>query len=93
MVEVELNLLNIFQLRVKKSSIIYEGNKVGDIITKFVEEYKDKLDNELLSNNKKKLEKKMVIILNGRNIEYLNKYKTELEEGDKLHVSVPLAGG
>ena len=93
MVKVELNLLNIFHLRIKKSSIIYEGNTVGDIITKFVEEYKDNLDNALLSSNKKKLDKKMVIILNGRNIEYLNKYKTELKEGDKLHVSVPLAGG
>ncbi len=93
MVEVELNLLNIFQLRIKKSSIIYEGNTVGDIITKFVKEYKEKLDNELLSINKKKLDKRMVIILNGRNIEYLNKYKTELKEGDKIHISVPLAGG
>ena len=55
MVKVDLNLLNIFVLRVKKNKIQYEGDTVGDIISQFLKEYKDLLDDGILSKNKKKL--------------------------------------
>ncbi|MFX1395539.1 MAG: MoaD/ThiS family protein [Promethearchaeota archaeon] len=93
MVQVELNLLNIFQLRVGKRMLVYEGNTVGDIISKFLKEHQASLDAQLISKNKKKLNKQMVIILNGRNIEHLKTYDTKLSEGDKLYISAPLAGG
>ncbi len=93
MVEVDLNLLNIFALNVEKNLIKYEGQIVGDIISQFLKDYKDYLEEGLLSKNKKKLNKKILILVNGRNIEYLNKYKTELKEGDKVYLSIPLSGG
>ena len=93
MVKVDLNLLNIFVLKVKKNNIQYEGNTVGDIISQFLKEYKDLLDDSILSKNKKKLNPQMVILLNGRNISYMKNYKTKLKEGDKLYISFPISGG
>jgi len=74
MVKVDLNLLNIFVLRVKKNKIVYEGDTVGDIISQF-------------------LNSQMIILLNGRNISYMQNYKTKLNEGDQLYISFPISGG
>ena len=93
MVKVDLNLLNIFVLRVNKNKIIYEGNTVGDIITQFLKEHKNLLDDSILSKNKKKLNPIMVILLNGRNITYMKNYRTKLKEGDQLYISFPISGG
>jgi molybdopterin converting factor small subunit len=93
MVKVDLNLLNIFVLRVKKSKIQYEGDTVGDIISQFLAGYKDLLDDSILSKNKKKLNPQMVILLNGRNITYMKNYKTKLKEGDQIYLSFPISGG
>jgi len=93
MVKVDLNLLNIFVLRVKKNTIQYEGETVGDIISQFLKEYKDLLDDSILSKNKKKLNPQMIILLNGRNITYMKNYKTILNEGDQLYLSFPISGG
>lgn len=93
MVKVDLNLLNIFVLKVKKNKIIYEGNTVSDIITQFLKEHKNLLDGSILSKNKKKLNPLMVILLNGRNITYMKNYKTKLKEGDQLYISFPISGG
>ena len=93
MVKVDLNLLNIFVLRVKKNTIQYEGDIVGDIISQFLKEYKDLLDDSILSKNKKKLNSQMIILLNGRNITYMKNYKTKLKEGDQLYISFPISGG
>jgi len=93
MVKVDLNLLNIFVLKVKKNTIQYEGNTVGDIITQFLKEHKNLLDDSILSKNKKKLNPIMVILLNGRNITYMKNYKTKLKEGDQLYISFPISGG
>ena len=93
MVKVDLNLLNIFVLKVKKNTIQYEGNTVGDIITQFLKEHKNLLDDSILSKNKKKLNPIMIILLNGRNITYMKNYKTKLKEGDQLYISFPISGG
>ena len=93
MVKVDLNLLNIFVLRVKKNTIQYEGDTVGDIISQFLKEYKDLLDDSILTKNKKKLNPQMIILLNGRNITYMKNYKTKLSEGDQLYLSFPISGG
>lgn len=93
MVKIKLNLLNIFQLRLNKKSVEYEGETVGDIIKQFVKEFREQLDPGLLDKKKKKLNKGMLILLNGRNIEFLEKYKTKLNVEDKLYISIPLGGG
>ena len=93
MAKVKLNLLNIFQLRVNKKFIDYEGKIVGDIISQFLIEHKEKLDDGLLNKNRKQFNTQVLILLNGRNIKYLKNYKTNLNDGDELHLSYALAGG
>lgn len=93
MAKVKLNLLNIFQLRINKKAIDYSGKTVGDIISQFLSEYRDKLDDELFDTKKKKFNAQILILLNGRNIKYLKNYKTNLKDGDLLYLSYALAGG
>ena len=93
MAKVELNLLNIFWLYIKKKAIEYQGKNVGDIISKFINEHKDELDGRLLSKNKKKLNSQMLILLNGKDVHYMKKYRTKLKDGDKIFLSAPLSGG
>ncbi len=93
MAKVTLNLLNMFVLKIKKNTLEYEGKTVGEIISQFLEEYREKLDGSILSKNKKKLNPIMVILLNGKNITYLKNYKTKLNDGDKLYLSFPISGG
>ncbi len=93
MAKVKLNLLNIFQLKINKKFIEYDGKTVGDIILKFLNEYKEKLDDALLSKNKKKFNPQILILLNGRNIKYLKNYKTRLKDADDIYLSFALAGG
>lgn len=93
MPKITLNLLNIFALKIGESSVEYEGNTVEDIISQFLNDYKDKLDDALMSRNKKKLHTDILILVNGRNVKYLNKYKTMLKDEDQVYISIALAGG
>ncbi len=93
MVNVNLNLLNIFALQLNKNVIQCEGNTVGEIITEFIREYKNSLDPRLLSPNQKKLNEQILILVNGQNIESLKRYKTKLKEGDNIYLSIALSGG
>jgi molybdopterin converting factor small subunit len=93
MAKIKLNLLNIFQLRINKKFINYEGKSVGDVISQFLRENRDKLDAGLLDKNKKQFNAQVLILLNGRNIKYLKNYKTSLTDGDELYLSYALAGG
>ncbi|MHA2035242.1 MAG: MoaD/ThiS family protein [Promethearchaeota archaeon] len=93
MAKVKLNLLNIFQLRTDIKSVEYEGKTVGDIISQFLSEHSSKLDDEMLSKNKKKFNSQVLILLNGRNIKYLKDYRTKLKDSDELYLSFALAGG
>lgn len=93
MAKVKLNLLNIFQLRINKKFINYEGKTVGDIISQFLSENRDKLDVELLNKNNKQFNTQVLILLNGRNIKYLKNYKTHINDGDEIYLSYALAGG
>ena len=93
MAKVNLNLLNIFQLKINKKVIEYEGKNVGDIISQFLSEHMGNLDDEMLSKNKKKFNPQVLILLNGRNIKYLKDYKTKLKDSDELYLSFALAGG
>jgi molybdopterin converting factor small subunit len=93
MAHIKLHLLNIFRLKINKPFVEYEGKTVGDIIKQFIAEYKNKLDEGLLSKNKKKLHPQIVVLLNGRNVAQSNKLKTKLNDGEELYVSVPITGG
>lgn len=93
MAKVTLNLLNIFALKTGQTSLNYEGNTVEEIISQFIRDYKDKLDKNLLNDTKTNLDPQILILLDGKDIKYKNRYKTKLEEGDQLYLSFPISGG
>jgi molybdopterin converting factor small subunit len=93
MVKVKLHLLNIFQLKLNKKFVEYEGKNVGDIISQFLGEHKENLGDDLLDKSRTKLNPQILILLNGRNIKYLKDYETKLNENDELYLSFALAGG
>lgn len=93
MAKVKLHLLNIFQLRLNKKFVEYDGKTVGDIISKFLNEYKNELDDEILDENRTEFNPQILILLNGRNIRYLKSYNTPINEGDDIYLSFALAGG
>ncbi|MBD3342102.1 MAG: hypothetical protein GF353_23580 [Candidatus Lokiarchaeota archaeon] len=93
MAKVKINLLNIFYLQLKKKSVEYEGKTVNEVVKKFVKDYKDKLDDRLLSKNKKKLDSQILVLLNGKNVDLLKNSKTKLKDGDEIYLSIPLSGG
>ncbi len=93
MAKVELHLLNIFALKVKEKTLNYDGKTVKDVIKNFLKDHGDKLDDGLLSKNKKKLHSNILILLNGKNINYLKKYRTKLKDGDQIYLSIPISGG
>ena len=90
MPKVQLVLLNIFHLKTGKKKLDYEGETIGDIIKQFLNEYKSKLNDEILNKKKNKLDSNILILLNGKNEK---DYKKKLQEGDKLYLSYPLSGG
>ncbi|MBD3197943.1 MAG: hypothetical protein GF317_23030 [Candidatus Lokiarchaeota archaeon] len=93
MVKVKLNLLNIFALKTKETSIEYEGETVKEIISKFIKDYRNKLDENLLDKKKKKLHPDILILHNGKDVRYKKNYKTKLKDGDQLYLSFPISGG
>jgi len=93
MAEVELKLLNIFALRTNKNNLFYEGQTIREVIRKFVKEYKNLLDDNLLDKKKKGLNPQMLVLLNGRNVNNGKSSKIKVKDGDKIYISYPISGG
>ena len=74
-----------------------EQKMIVDICRQIVDErikpVRAELDEKLLNKNKKKLNTQMLILLNGKDVHYMKKYKTKVKDGDKIYLSAPLSGG
>ncbi|MBD3211871.1 MAG: molybdopterin synthase sulfur carrier subunit [Candidatus Lokiarchaeota archaeon] len=91
MPKVRMKLLNMFRIDLGKKEVEYEGETMRDIISQFVEEHKDKIKPKLLDDGL--LREENIILLNGRDIKYLDEYDTKVKEGDEIHLSIALGGG
>ncbi|MHA1716494.1 MAG: hypothetical protein ACTSXP_12700 [Promethearchaeota archaeon] len=91
--KVKLHLLNMFRLELKIQYLEYEGETVGDIITKFERDYLDALSDQLKDKERKHLSDEILILLNGSNIKNLEGFRTSVNENDELCLSVPIIGG
>lgn len=78
MVKVRLKLLNLYRIKIGKKSLKYEGESIREIVLQFIEDYKDIIKPQFLKNGV--LIDKNLIFLNGRDIDYLDKYDTKLKE-------------
>jgi molybdopterin converting factor small subunit len=76
-------------MKIGKKYLHYEGKTVEDIVRQFIKDYRDIIDPKFIQPNGLFIDKNL-IFLNGRDIDYLDKYETKLKEGDRLMISWPL---
>ncbi|WP_087037960.1 ubiquitin-like small modifier protein 1 [Thermococcus litoralis] len=69
---------------VGKSELEVQAETVGELLEKLYNEY---------PKMKKELEKGAVILVNGKNIEHLEKLNTKLKDGDVVSIFPPVGGG
>ena len=91
--EVTLKLLALFYSQVGQHELTYNAETVGAVLEKFIGEYSETLDKTLINPESKELQQYILILLNGRNIRFLDGRDTKLKEGDVIAISPPIAGG
>lgn len=75
-----------------KKKFFYEASSVEDLLDKMFEEFGEILKTEILDINGD-VKKHYRIIVNGRNINLLEGFKTILKEGDMVALMPAIAGG
>jgi len=75
-----------------KKKFFYEASSVENLLNKMFEEFGEILKNEILDINGE-VKKHYRIIVNGRNINLLEGFKTILNEGDMVAFMPAIAGG
>ncbi|MHA1358344.1 MAG: MoaD family protein [Candidatus Helarchaeota archaeon] len=88
-----MKLLALFYNQIGQHELQYEADTVGEILEKFIEEYGASLDNTLLNPETRELQHYILILVNGRNIRFLDGRNTSLKDGDVVAISPPIAGG
>jgi molybdopterin converting factor small subunit len=89
-----MKLINYFYLTINQKELEYEGETVGDVIMQFLADYKDLIDPKLLTEDGSDFKPEPInILLNGRNIVYLDYYNTPITNGDLIVLSLAIAGG
>jgi molybdopterin synthase sulfur carrier subunit len=91
--KITLKLLSLFWDAVGSHELTYEGNTINEILTKFIEQYGKSLDKSLIDHKTKRLRPYILVLINGRNILFLNGFNTSLHDGDVIAISPPIAGG
>ena len=91
--KITLKLLSLFWDKVGSHELTYEGDTVGEILTKFLEQHGKSLDKSLVDHKTKRLRPFILVLVNGRNILFLNGFNTPLKDDDVMAISPPIAGG
>ena len=91
--QITLKLLALFWDQVGSHELTYDGETVGEVLNKFIDEYGGSLEPSLYNAETKELQQYILILVNGRNVLFLDGHNTKLEEGDVIAISPPLAGG
>ena len=92
MASVKIKLLLLLQEKVGRKELPYEAGTIGELLGKFLDDYREDFEKiDILENGQFK--KWMLILLNGRNIRFLEGMDTKLNDGDVIAISPPMAGG
>ncbi|MFQ6081283.1 MAG: ubiquitin-like small modifier protein 1 [Candidatus Bathyarchaeia archaeon] len=83
----ELTHVNKLELEISKEAT------VKDLLDQLVERFGRKFRERVLEPNGKELRRGIAILVNGRNIEALQRLETKLVDGDIVAVVPPVAGG
>jgi MoaD family protein len=72
---------------------IHEDMTVGDLLDELIKKYGDTFKRQIFNPETGKLQSYVRILLNGRDIDFLNGLETKLSNGDVLALFPPIAGG
>jgi molybdopterin synthase sulfur carrier subunit len=72
---------------------VHEDMTVGDLLDELVKKYGDEFKRQIFDSEIGKLRSYVRILLNGRDIDFLNGLGTKLNNGDVLALFPPIAGG
>jgi molybdopterin synthase sulfur carrier subunit len=70
-----------------------EGSTLEELLATIVERWGTKLSSRLFESNSTIPLPSIRLMVNGRDIAFLNRLKTELQEGDEVLILPPIAGG
>ncbi len=74
-----------------RKELSLEGKTVAEVIDELVKEVPE-LEDELFKEEQNELSEDIIVLKDGRNINYLNGLQSEVEEGDKISI-FPVVGG
>uniref|UniRef100_A0A7C4Y0R8 MoaD/ThiS family protein n=1 Tax=Caldisericum exile TaxID=693075 RepID=A0A7C4Y0R8_9BACT len=91
MAKVKIKMYATIREKFKEGEVAVVADTVIEAIRKLVEMHPE-LKEEVLDENFN-LKNDYIYLLNGRNIEFLKKGETPIEDGDKISIFPPVAGG
>ena len=72
---------------------VAEGSTLGQLVVTLVNRYGDDLASHLYEPNSKNLRSYIRLMVNGRDIAFLEEMKTVLRNGDEVLILPPVSGG
>jgi molybdopterin synthase sulfur carrier subunit len=72
---------------------VADGSTLGQLIVTLVNRYGDDLTSQLYEPNSKNLRSYIRLMVNGRDIAFLNGMETVLRNGDEVLILPPVSGG
>lgn len=91
MAKIIIKMYATIREKFKEEKVNIVASTVLEAVRKLVEEY-PVLRDEVLDENLN-LKNDYIYLLNGRNVEFLQKGDTPLKDGDKISIFPPIAGG
>jgi len=92
--KVKLRLMGPFWFSTGVKELEIEGNTINDVVSKFVQKYKNKIPKPLLVENSLQLHPLTLILLNGSDVEFVqDKRNARLKDGDVVALAPPVSGG
>ncbi len=75
----------------EKDVVLKDGSKISDLLSFLFKEHGNEFRDSIMDGNK--LRQGVKILLNGRDIDFLDGFETELKDGDLIHFFPAIAGG
>ena len=96
MISLKLKTILNFKNIIGKGEIVFpveEGTMLEETLEKLVETYGRELESNLFNPDDRSLLQHVRLMVNGRDIVFLNGLQTILKEGDEILILPPVAGG
>ncbi len=94
MVKVKVVFYATFRDKFKVSELDLEiDGTLKGLVNALVNSLGEEIKEELYDENKKYIKKDVIMLVNGRSIEYLGGSNVKFNDGDKIAIFPPVAGG